>query len=48
MTKIEAIKFATLHLEGAAHEWWYHCLVTQGHGAIVSYDQFCTYIDRVV
>jgi hypothetical protein len=24
MTESEAINFATLHLEGEAHEWWYH------------------------
>jgi hypothetical protein len=31
MTESEAISFATLHLEGEAHEWWYHGLVTLGH-----------------
>jgi hypothetical protein len=30
MTETEAISFATLHLEGEAHEWWYHGLVTLG------------------
>ena len=28
MTEIEAIKYATLHLEGAAHDWWSHGMVT--------------------
>ena len=28
MTKVEAIKYAMLHLEGAAHDWWYHGMVT--------------------
>ena len=28
MTEVEAIKYATLHLEGAAHDWWYHGMVT--------------------
>jgi hypothetical protein len=34
MTKTEAINFATLHLEGEAHEWWHHGLVTLGHSHI--------------
>lgn len=37
MLEIEAIKFATLHLEGETHEWWYHGLVTLGHLSITSY-----------
>jgi hypothetical protein len=40
MTEIEAINFATLHLEGEAHEWWYHGLVTLGHSRITSYREF--------
>jgi hypothetical protein len=40
MTEIEAICFVTLHLEGEAHEWWYHGLVTLGHGRITSYREF--------
>ena len=40
MTEIEAISFASLHLEGEAHEWWYHGLVTLGHGRITSYRDF--------
>jgi hypothetical protein len=40
MTKAEAINFATLHLEGEAHEWWYHGLVTLGHNRITSYREF--------
>jgi hypothetical protein len=43
MTETEAISFATLHLEGEAHEWWYHGLVTLGHSRITSYREF---IDR--
>jgi len=31
------IKFATLHLDGEAHEWWYHGLVTLGHATITSH-----------
>jgi hypothetical protein len=40
MTKTEAISFMTLHLEGEAHEWWYHGLVTLGHSHITSYREF--------
>jgi hypothetical protein len=40
MTELEAISFATLHLEGEAHEWWYHALVTLGHSHITSYLEF--------
>jgi hypothetical protein len=36
MIESEAIIFATLHLEGEAHEWWYHGLVTLGHSHITS------------
>jgi hypothetical protein len=40
MTKIEAISFASLHLEGEAHEWSHHGLVTLGHSHITSYKEF--------
>jgi hypothetical protein len=40
MTEVEAINFATLHLEGETHEWWYHGLVTLGHDHITSYREF--------
>jgi hypothetical protein len=40
MTESEAISFATLHLEGEAHEWWYHGLVTLGHSCFTSYREF--------
>jgi hypothetical protein len=40
MTEAEEIKYATLHLEGEAHEWWYHGLVTLGHTNITSYVDF--------
>jgi len=33
----DAIQFATLHLEGDAHDWWYHGLVTFGQANITSY-----------
>jgi hypothetical protein len=40
MTETEAISFATLQLEGEAHEWWHHGLVTLGHNHITSYREF--------
>jgi hypothetical protein len=40
MTEAKAIKFATLHLDGEAHEWWYHGLVTLGYATITSYLDF--------
>ena len=38
MTETYAIKL--LHLDGEAHEWWYHELVTLGHNTISSYNEF--------
>jgi hypothetical protein len=40
MTESEAISFATLHLDGEAHEWWYHGMETLGHNHITSYLEF--------
>ena len=40
MPEDEAIKFATFHLEGVAHEWWHHGLVTLGHNQVTSYVEF--------
>jgi len=40
MTKVDAIKLATLHLDRKAHEWWNHGLVTLGHASITSYVEF--------
>jgi hypothetical protein len=45
MTETKAINFVTLHLEGEAHEWWYHGLVALGHSRITSYREF---IDRLM
>ena len=45
MTEEEAIKFATLHLEGAAHDWWSHGMVTLQHNQVTSYQDF---VDRLV
>jgi hypothetical protein len=36
----KAVKFSTLHLDGEAHEWWYHGLVTLVHVNITSYEDF--------
>lgn len=40
MPEEDAIKFVTLHLEGVAHKWWYHGLVTLGHNLIHTYEEF--------
>jgi hypothetical protein len=40
MMELDAIKFATLYLEGKAHEWWYHGMTTLGHEHITSYRDF--------
>jgi hypothetical protein len=40
MIETDAIKLATVHLDGEAHEWWYHGLVTLGHVGVTSYLNF--------
>jgi hypothetical protein len=40
MREMEAIKFATMYLDGKAHDWWYHGLTTLSHNQIVSYTEF--------
>ena len=40
VSEIEAIKIVALHLEGEAHEWWFHGLTTLGHAHITSYSFF--------
>jgi hypothetical protein len=40
MMEVDEIKFSTLHLDGEAHEWWYHGLITFGHSDITSYGHF--------
>ena len=37
---MEAIKIAVLHLEGEAHDWWFHGLYTLGHANVFSYSEF--------
>ena len=45
MTKIEAIKYATLHLEGVLDDWRYYGMVTLQHNHVTSYQDF---MDRLV
>jgi hypothetical protein len=40
MTESEDTNFTTFHLDGEAHEWWYHGLVTLGHSHITLYLEF--------
>jgi hypothetical protein len=40
MIESKAINFTTLHLEGEAHEWWYHRMATLGYNQITSYLEF--------
>jgi hypothetical protein len=40
MRELDAIKFATIYLEGKAHDWWYHGMNTLGHNQITSYPDF--------
>jgi len=35
-----AIKFATPHLMGNAHDWWFHGMTTFGHEHVTSYLDF--------
>ena len=36
----EAIRYAATHLDGPAHEWWHHGMVTSRHNQIASYEEF--------
>ena len=36
---MEAIKIAMLHLEGEAHDWWFHGLSTLGHANVIAYSK---------
>ena len=48
MIETDAIKLATLHLDGEAHEWWYHGLVILGYVGVTSYLDFTqTLIERL-
>lgn len=37
MSEEDAIRFAALHLDGVAHDWWYHGMVTLHHDLITTY-----------
>ena len=37
---MEAINIAALHLEGEAHDWWFHGLSTLGHANVIAYSEF--------
>ena len=38
--EMEAIKIAVLHLEGEAHDWWFHGLYTLVHANVTTYSNF--------
>ena len=38
--EMEAIKIVVLHLEGEAHDWWFHGLSTLGHANVTEYSEF--------
>ena len=40
MSEMEAIKVATLHLDGEAQHWWFHGMVTLGHSIVTTYAEF--------
>ena len=40
MSQSEAIKVATLHLEGEAQDWWFHGMATLGHSTVTTYAEF--------
>ena len=40
MEEEREIKFATLHLNGKAHDWWFHGMTTLGHEHVTSYIDF--------
>ncbi|XP_059073754.1 uncharacterized protein LOC131874408 [Cryptomeria japonica] len=40
MLEEDAIKYAALHLDGSAHEWWHHGMVTLAHNQIDTYAEF--------
>lgn len=40
MMEEDALQFVIMHLEGIAHDWWHHGLITQGHQNITSYGEF--------
>ena len=40
MAGVEAIKVEELHLEGEAHDWWFHGMTTLAYARVTAYDEF--------
>ena len=40
MKESDAIQFASLYLEDAAYDWWYHGMTTQGHDQVTTFEDF--------
>ena len=40
MMERDAIRMATLNMEGYASDWWFHGLRTLGHDTITTYEEF--------
>ena len=40
MKESDAIQFASLHLEDATYDWWYHGMTTQGHDQVTTFEDF--------
>ena len=40
MAKKDAIKMATLHLDGEENAWWFYGMKTLGHDRVTSYEYF--------
>ena len=40
VSEAEAIKVVALHLEGEAHDWWFHGLSILGHANVATYADF--------
>ena len=40
MAEKDAIKLASLHLDGEANDWWFHGMKTLGHDQVVTYEEF--------
>ena len=45
MTEFEALKYATLHLDGATHDWWTHGMIKLQHNQVTTYQEF---VDRLI
>ena len=42
---MDAIRYATLNLEGTTHDWWSRGMVTLQHNQVTSYQDF---VDKLV